>query len=318
MDRKIIYKHVTGSRLYGTNLPNSDEDFSGVFLPSKKDILGLKKCPTELVHNIKYTNTTKNGKGDIDCKYLSIVQFLNLALQGQSIAVESFFIPKEMQEIKTEQWDLIESCVDKIISRDSIVPFIGFAFAQAYKSEIKGANLRQVRSLIAYLKTSKSKRLVEEIYEKEDHVIIGGIRVDKAIADDRKTIVLRVAGKKYNVGIKVKQFLKSLIKMESKYGTRSEKAAEEGIDYKSLSHAYRMITEAEELLLYKKITFPRPDCDFLKLVRKGDYKVDYREDIVNRIDRLKYEIYPLSQLPIAPDKEAIDELCVNIMAKHIL
>ena len=36
---KILFKTLTGSKLYGTNSENSDTDIKGVFLPDIKDLL---------------------------------------------------------------------------------------------------------------------------------------------------------------------------------------------------------------------------------------------------------------------------------------
>ena len=42
MEHKIL-KIRTGSHLYGTNTPESDEDFSGIFIDSEDYYFGIKK-----------------------------------------------------------------------------------------------------------------------------------------------------------------------------------------------------------------------------------------------------------------------------------
>jgi len=41
-EKNCILEIVTGSQLYGTATPESDEDFIGIFMPPKEYILGLK------------------------------------------------------------------------------------------------------------------------------------------------------------------------------------------------------------------------------------------------------------------------------------
>ena len=50
---KILFKTLTGSKLYGTNSENSDTDIKGVFLPDIKDLL-LNKAPKH--YTIKETH----------------------------------------------------------------------------------------------------------------------------------------------------------------------------------------------------------------------------------------------------------------------
>ena len=103
-NRKIIFKARVGSHLYGTNRPESDEDFLGVFLPSTDDLLRLQECPREMTENKKVSEGDRNTKGDIDCKYFSLKQFLKLAGEGQSIALELFFVPKEHTITMEPEW----------------------------------------------------------------------------------------------------------------------------------------------------------------------------------------------------------------------
>lgn len=36
---KIVYITLFGSKLFGTDNPNSDTDYKGIFIPSKRDVL---------------------------------------------------------------------------------------------------------------------------------------------------------------------------------------------------------------------------------------------------------------------------------------
>ena len=323
-NRKVIFKCVTGSHLYGTNLPTSDDDYTGVFLPSTEDLLGLKHMPKEITDNIKITDSVRNAKGDVDCKYLSLPHFLRLAMEGQSIAIELFFVPEDKILEATPEWHTLTANKEHIFSRKGIAPFIGFAMAQANKSEIKGLNLAKIRGLIAILRTELEKhgsttRLLCDVFDDVTmtDINIKGIRVNKRLADDRKTDVIEIAGRCFNLNIRLKMFVLALEKMESRYGSRSENAAKEGIDYKSLCHAYRLVSEAQEFLLYQTITLPRPDANFLKSIRQGEYQTNFRDEINNKIAYIKEEIEPKSTLRQKTGFNQVNKLCMEILAEHI-
>ena len=66
-----------GSHLYGTNTEDSDADYKGVFLPTKKEILlnNIPKC-----RNFSTSNgLTKNNPNDLDEEIYSLHYFLKLA-----------------------------------------------------------------------------------------------------------------------------------------------------------------------------------------------------------------------------------------------
>ena len=54
--QEIIVKTIFGSHLYGTSTPESDNDFKGVFLPSKEQIL-LNEIPKSINESTKNNNS---------------------------------------------------------------------------------------------------------------------------------------------------------------------------------------------------------------------------------------------------------------------
>src|SRR6185295_2074802 len=147
--RKIIFKARVGSHLHGTNTPTSDEDFLGVFLPSTEDLLGMQNRPSEMTENKKLSETARNTKGDVDCKFLALYEFFRQAAQGQSQAVELFFVPDEHVMLTTPEWEFIKQHKEIFLSKKTISPIIGFAIAQVHKSKIKGDNLNKINHLIS-------------------------------------------------------------------------------------------------------------------------------------------------------------------------
>jgi hypothetical protein len=300
--RKIIYKAVTGSHLYGTSTPTSDLDYSGVFLPSPRDLLSLQSCPTEWSFN----------ETGIDCKYYSLPRFMELAAQGQPGQLELFFVPAAQRLISTPEWQLVEQNAPLFFSQQGIKPFIGFALAQAHKSTIKGSNLNIIRQLITHLeKLALNEPLSSHFSSPDVHAMFSGGLIE-TVVNDHGFNVLKVAGRKYDINLKTKTFVNNLKELEKRYGERSEAAAALGTDFKSLMHAERLIGQAEEFLSTGSMTMPRPNAEELKLIRTGVHgRMDWHDYLQDRITKVR-EIS--STLPAKPDRTKIDVLCMQILS----
>ena len=327
VERKIIFECRVGSHLYGTNRPESDEDFLGVFLPSADDMFSLENCPGEWAMNEKLSTGPRNAQGDTDRKYYSVQKFLKLLGQGQPWALEMLFAPGDMWVTATVEWARIRNAREMFLSQNSIQPFIGFAKAQAYKATLKGDNLNLIRRLIDAIGAYDMSKTVEDIIgdkSKETYVITKVIffneRLDVEQSQYRPGVFMDcivIAGRKFEFTKKLKDVRNQLKELENRYGTRSEAAAEHGYDFKSLLHAYRLLGEAEELLSTGKMTLPRPpeQVELLKKIRAGEYEADFFQEIEDKLTEIrKFD----SPLPKNVNWSKINELCKDRLTQHLL
>jgi hypothetical protein len=329
IDRKIIFKARVGSHLHGTSTPKSDEDFLGVFLPSTEDLLGLQNRPSEWTENEKLSEGPRNEKGDTDCKYLAIYEFFRQAAQGQSQALELFYVPKEHVIISTPEWDRIVMNRHLFVSRKGILPIIGFAIAQMHKATIKGENLNKINTLIESCNERIANGLGRDsivahlewpgdMYEKEEgdpSAWLFGVPVHFHTNEHGYKLV-RIAGRDYDIGTTIKRFREGLETLEAKYGSRTRLAAQMTYDYKSVTHAFRLIGEAEEFIQTGHITFPRPDAEFLLKVKNKEYEGDVSAEIDKRLDNLRQNLEPNSSLQLTPNHSKINQLCIDMLSSH--
>lgn len=317
-ERKIIFKARVGSHLHGTSTPKSDEDFLGVFLPSSDDLLGLQNRPSEWTQNDKVSTGPRNEKGDTDCKYLAVYEFFNQAAQGQSQALELFFVPKEHVIITSPEWEAICKKKYLFISQKGIRPIIGFAIAQMHKAVIKGENLNKINALIEHcdkqIENNNGRSTIKDHFNQDKTMF--GVPIEWHTNEHGYDLV-RIAGRDYDVGTTIKRFREGLEILEKKYGSRVRLAAQMTYDFKSVTHAFRLIGEAEEFIQTGKITFPRPDADFLLKVKKGEYHGDVSEEIQRRLDFIDKVLTPASDLPLLPDYSKINNLCKLLLMQHI-
>ena len=149
MKERIIANIVFGSHLYGTATKESDKDFKGVFLPSKEQIL-LGKIPKSYNTTSKKGNATKNTSEDTDTEFYSLHYFIELACQGQTVALDILHAPKEMILVTTPIWEDLVKNREKFYTKN-LSAFIGYAHRQVAKYGIRSGRLGNLREVIKTL-----------------------------------------------------------------------------------------------------------------------------------------------------------------------
>ena len=127
-DAKPLFLMIRGSQAYGTALPTSDIDYSGVYIQSMNDILGNQ-----------YKEQINDDKGDIVMYELR--RFLELFASNNPNILEMLYAPEDCILYKHEAFDIILQQKDKFISKTCAKSFGGYAIAQIKKA--KGLNKKQ-------------------------------------------------------------------------------------------------------------------------------------------------------------------------------
>jgi hypothetical protein len=326
-NRKEILRCYSGSHLHGTNHELSDEDYFGIFLPSTEDVFSLTKEPDEMRQIAKKSAGPRNTVGDIDFVVFNIRKFFKLASEGQSNQLEMLFTPSELILEQTDEFQLISQQRDLFLSKAVEKPFYGFVKSQFNKSVGKSENLELIQMILKALSSEEANLSSGQftntmktsdlfVFQTDDVAVIGNCKIPK-VKSENGTIVLEVAGRRFDLNSPVKNMKNSLLGLEAKYGERTKTAKESGlIDFKSLSHAIRLCEELIELLNEHKITLPRPNADYLRDVKLGkvakDIALNYLGDLQEKVPNLIIE----SKLPASPDLEKINELYRSIMLRH--
>lgn len=344
MDEKIVFSTYYGSRLYGTAGPNSDTDIKGVFLPSKRDLL-LAKAPKHYILNTNKSGS--NTKDDIDESYLSLQYFLELLTQGETNALDMFFsyTNKEQNIVFTDLYQKLIDNADKLITKN-VSKYLGYVKSQAVKYSLKGDKLLNFQAFRDFLEEHyngsallKDVLIEEKIITEEDlevnenstEYLKGTKLIGKrnkinntpfgehvyVLITENKELYFMISDIKFQLIGNLNTNKGSVYKVLKSYGKRSENAANDrGADYKALSHAVRVLFQAEELLTTGKITFPLKG-DKLQLVKEIKFKttkMTYEEIIKFIEEKLKYieeTLLPNTKLRSKPDQKFIEELILN-------
>ena len=281
---KTIVKMKFGSHLYGTNTKDSDTDYKGIFMPSKEQILlgRIPKC---------YSENTKVGEGkntseDIDTEVYSLHYFLELACQGQTVAIDMLHAPNNMILEKSEIWTRIVAERKRFITKN-MQAFLGYAMRQASKYGIKGSRLNAAKSVIMWIaKNIKSQHIYYEYKLKMFwDELPEGEHIDKTGIDKNGVKIYQICGKQIQETVTFDYLLNVMMKFYDSYGARAKQAEQnKGIDWKAVSHAIRAAYQLQALYCDGEVKFPLPQADFIKDIKAG--KLDYKKEVAPLLETL--------------------------------
>ena len=160
---KIIVKIQVGSHLYGTATSQSDLDYKGVFLPSKKAIL-LGRIPKSYTRSTS-DDKAKNTAQDVDIELYSLHYFIQLACEGQTVALDMLHAPDAMIVESSEIWNAIVKERRRFYTKN-LQSFVRYARRQASKYGVKGARLHAVNTVLEILKAEEPSQKLQTIWQK--------------------------------------------------------------------------------------------------------------------------------------------------------
>lgn len=287
-----IYVGIHGSWLYGLAHDKSDIDIKVIYMPSKTDlILG------DAVKTYNY----KNDELDIEVEVKSLSSFLKSAASVDTNCVDLLHSPDEMCLFKNKLWEDIVIHKSNLYAKN-MKGLVGYVKTHSKKYTNKIGRLEEMKKVLKssqavdydLIPKYKTVKDVAEGVSWKDFKYVKKI----TLVQDHEQQYLEICGKKYIYTWGVDQLVKAMEHEISRYGKRSNKGLDTGVDSKSLSHALRVLFEMRELVYSRNITFPLQDKDYILKVKKGE--ITDLGEILDKIDLLYDEvIYALenSDLP---------------------
>lgn len=322
--RKIVTIRF-GSHLYGTSTPASDVDLKSVHVPSARDIL-LQRAKGSITNQRPKNPGEKNYAGEVDEESYSMQRFLSLAAEGQTVALDVLFAPEwSMTAPAAPEWDEILRNRARLITKKSAA-FVGYCRQQANKYGIKGSRVAAARDALKTLEyyacnMSPQSKLGELADFIKHHVATTEhMSIDEIIQPgDRVLQYWNVCGRKLQFNATIKHARDVVAGLVEEYGKRSLQAeSQQGVDWKALSHAVRVGTQAIELLTTGHVTFPLPNADHVKAVKLGE--LPYQtvsaeiEELLERVEAAALA----SPLRAEPDREWIDGFVAEVYRQEIV
>ncbi|MCK5235620.1 MAG: nucleotidyltransferase domain-containing protein, partial [Deltaproteobacteria bacterium] len=266
----IITKIKFGSHLYGTNTPESDTDYKGIYMPTMRQIL-LGDFPKSISFS-SGDELSKNGCEDIDIEYYSLQYFIKLACDGQTVALDMLHAPTNMIEHSSRIWDNLQLQRSRFYTK-TLDSFVRYARGQAAKYGVKGSRLRDAENVIKFFRVAIECALPNPAPSLSLHwnALPVGEHIHKHPADPKRTNgerLYEVCGKKINENAKFDYALKIISKYYDAYGERAKQAKEnKNIDWKAISHAFRAGFQVRSIFTKGTIEYPLQEAGYLKLVK---------------------------------------------------
>jgi predicted nucleotidyltransferase len=339
---KLIYKVIVGSQAYGTNTPESDIDYKGVYIQDPLDILAFGYKPQ--------IEVTKD-----EC-YFEIRRFLELLQTANPTVLELLFTPEDCIIIKDPIMDLIFQHKEKFITKKCLKSFSGYAVDQIKKARgldkkmnWKGMTRKKPIDfcyvVVVEGKTINLKKwlndnsLVQEncglakidhfrdcysLYYSNDVQYKGicktngnTIRLSSIVKGDKMIAVMYYNKDGYTVHCKkYKEY--SIWKRERNTQRYVDiEGHNQQIDGKNLLHCRRLIDTAIDIGKTGNIQVRRPNAEYLISIRKG--KVDL-ETIISDAERDIKELdilFKNSNLPTYVDSNFVNDLLKEIRTKFL-
>jgi hypothetical protein len=305
-----IVEMYHGSKLYGTDTPESDTDIKGVYVPSVMDIVlqRVKPCITES------SNTKgKNTSHDTDRDFYSLQRYLQMVAEGHPMALEMLFAPDTaFVGSVTDFWPRLREKSDLLVCKES-KPWFGFIRSQVNKSLVKG-HIKSARAVLEKIKE------LEELhgYHTKIMCVIGDL---EDLVNDNYASFLHipngdlyyfvVCGRKIPYLATIKTAREIVERTITDFETTAGQVTEGSVNWKPLSHAVRLAHEAIEFFNTGKITLPLPNAGHILKIKQGLLPYD---EVVQELDLLWAQAgiaHECSKLPAEPYRDFIDGLVAS-------
>jgi uncharacterized protein len=335
----LLFDAVSGSRAYGTALPESDEDRRGVFVLPKAQFYGLEHCPQ-----------ISDERGDR--VYYELGRCFELLAKNNPNLLELLAMPEDCVRFRHPLYARLDPAL--FLSKRCQQTFAGYAFSQIKKA--RGLNKkivnpveRERKSVLEFCYVVQGQGAiplgqwlaqhgyVQErcglvniphfrdvyavFYDASDELGFKGILAkpganEVALSSIPKgmTPVGILSFNKDGYQTYCKDYRHYWEWVEQRNEARYENTLAHGkrYDAKNMMHTFRLLDMAEEIARFQEIRVRRPNADFLLDIRRGAF--DYEDLLAQAEQRLQRieALYAASPLPERPDEAKISQLLMEL------
>lgn len=147
----LILKVRVGSHLFGTNTPDSDLDYEGIFMPSKQLLFGIVACREVDLGKICKNEAGRNTNEAIDYKVREYRDFIRLALQNNPNIVNIIFANDESVIFENYFGKRLREMANRFPHKRGLKRFMGYAISQMKKMKIKPENYHAFQDAEVFL-----------------------------------------------------------------------------------------------------------------------------------------------------------------------
>lgn len=335
----LLFECISGSRAYGTNLPESDTDLKGVFVMPKTAFYGLDYIPQ--------VSSEKN-----DEVYFELRRFAELLYKNNPAVLEMLNVPEDcllychplFRPFLSTQF-LSKLCKDAfagyavsqikkakglnkkinypepparktpldfcfVAEKQGSVPVMNWLERQGMQQENCGlVHIPNMRDLFGLYYDARGILGYSGILQKSNanEVALSNIPVGE-------TPVALMSFNKDAYSMHCRDYRSYQEWVENRNETRYQNTLEHGKNYdaKNMMHTFRLLDMAAEMLESGQVIVRRPNREELLAIRRGEFQYEeLLEKAEAKIARIE-TLFLTSPLPEMPDKVLIENLLVRV------
>lgn len=328
-----LFRFVSGSKAYGTDRAESDEDHRGVFVSPLVNAFELFQTSfvasgplnerlssamaaidrgeahvarEHVRHALIVDNgdlITSNGtvhRPGTDEELQELRKFLKLAAENNPNIIEFLYVDRLISH-ETDAWRRIRAKREMFLSKKARYTFAGYAIAQ----------LNRIKTHRGYLMDPPKGKPNRKDFGLPDETVIA-----KDFHHAAMTLPVHFIQPQFQEVVRQERAYNDVLDHWKSYESwkkqRNEKRADleskYGYDTKHAMHLVRLIRMGKEILTEGVVKVYRPDRDELKAIRDGAWSYDKVVDYAENVDAELNELYEKSTLRHAPDHKGISEL----------
>ena len=305
-EKNKMLEYMVGSKLYGTDTPTSDTDYSGVFMPNDDMVFGFERAEEVDLGVKSKREDGKNDENAVDRIVYELRKFVKLALENNPNILEQLFVNKKNLVFSNEYGNELLRNAYLFPHKGLKEKFLGYAFSQKHKMVIRTDNYHALENANEWLEENvktveDSKKLLVEILDKRlpfmsvkgDNILMGDLNF-------QRHFMLR----------KVKKMIAERL---SKATNRKDLLTRHGYDTKFASHLVRLMLEGKELLSTGRLEFPLRYAQTILDVKLGKWKMTEVLEYAEELEQNVVDAVELSALPKRPRYNEVQELVKRLL-----
>jgi hypothetical protein len=342
---KVVYETWFGSHAYGTNRPDSDEDFRGICIAPLETYFGVLSNFEELEQKVP------------DRVLWNITKFMKMAMNSNPSTFEILFCDENSIIKMNPSGEKLRNHRDLFLSKQVSKSYMGYAFSQFNRLKRHKAwlinppknqperadfGLPENRKVISadeqgafiYVLNAILKGTVEELklsdstLEELKNVNTIGLLQSANIVDPmywKQVQEITGASDNFIDYMSRERAYKNSMSQWTSYvewrtnrnGKRAELEKKYGYDTKFAQNLIRLIRMGEEILTGKGVIVKRPDAEDLKAIAHGSMSFEELEAYVIEKEQTLKNLELTTTLPKSIHRVKLNELCQEILSNEL-
>ena len=312
-EKDIILEVKSGSYAYGTNTPESDEDYRGIMIHEVSSYLGCVSNKEQY-----------EFKSPHDRTIYDIQKYMRLAADINPSILETLFTRDEDIVSCTKTGELLRENRDMFLSKACKQSYSGYARHQIHK----------VKTHRGWLLNPPKKKPERSDYGLPDHKrlipkdwIEALASSDYSPGEANEDAILFSTSEELIAAAKKEKAYKDAMKhwdsyihwKEERNPKRAALEARYGYDTKHMHHCTRLLLQGNEILEGKGLIVYRQDREYLKSIRAGKYTYEEMIEETERLSKRMEELYDACDyLPEISNINEINELCIKLILMKLI